>query len=84
MGSAYAKNLVAAGVDVRLALAAVLVYRLVTYVLPIAVGFVLYLRWRVSAVHAVPAAGVDLVLIEGGETTELTVISPAVVLAAAS
>jgi len=38
--------LVAAGVDTTSALAGVLVYRFITYVVPIALGGVLYLGWR--------------------------------------
>lgn len=41
--------LVAAGAELRLALAAVLVYRLITYALPIVVGSLLYLRWRLAS-----------------------------------
>jgi len=41
--------LVAAGVDSVMALAGVLVYRLLTYVAPIAVGSVLYVAWRLEA-----------------------------------
>jgi uncharacterized protein (TIRG00374 family) len=40
--------LVAAGVDARSALAGVLVYRLLTYVVPIALGAVLYVAWRLD------------------------------------
>jgi uncharacterized protein (TIRG00374 family) len=40
--------LVAAGVDARSALAGVLVYRLLTYVVPIALGAVLYVVWRLD------------------------------------
>lgn len=71
--------LVAAGVDVRLALAAVLVYRLITYVLPIVVGFVLYLRWRLRGVASefVDADEVD-------EPVEHIAVTPAPVLATAS
>ena len=65
--------LVAAGVDVRLALAAVLVYRLITYIVPIAVGFVLYLRWRANAVEHVAI-----------EMIETNAIAPMPALAAAS
>jgi uncharacterized protein (TIRG00374 family) len=39
--------LVAAGVDTTTALAGVLVYRLITYVVPIALGAVLYVAWRI-------------------------------------
>lgn len=74
--------LVAAGVDVRLALAAVLVYRLITYVLPIAVGFVLYLRWRVNAVEPVGLELVETKVSIG--TKKPTVIAPTPALAAAS
>ena len=38
--------LVAAGVDAPTALAGVLVYRLLTYVVPIVLGAVLYVGWR--------------------------------------
>ena len=41
--------LVAAGVDPVMALAGVLVYRLLTYVAPIVVGSVLYVAWRIEA-----------------------------------
>ncbi len=41
--------LVAAGVDTTTALAGVLVYRFLTYVLPIVFGAVLYLVWRVRS-----------------------------------
>jgi uncharacterized membrane protein YbhN (UPF0104 family) len=40
--------LVAAGVDASSALAGVLVYRLLTYVAPIALGAVLYVAWRLD------------------------------------
>lgn len=40
--------LVAAGVDAPLALAGVLVYRLLTYVTPIALGAALYVTWRLD------------------------------------
>jgi putative heme transporter len=40
--------LVAAGVDAPSALAGVLVYRLLTYAVPIALGAVLYLAWRLD------------------------------------
>jgi putative heme transporter len=40
--------LVAAGVDAPSALAGVLVYRLLTYVVPIALGAVLYVGWRLD------------------------------------
>lgn len=40
--------LVAAGVDAPSALAGVLVYRLLTYVVPIALGAVLYVAWRLD------------------------------------
>ncbi len=40
--------LVAAGVDASSALAGVLVYRLLTYVVPIALGAVLYVVWRLD------------------------------------
>lgn len=40
--------LVAAGVDSSTALAGVLIYRLLTYVVPIALGAVLYLAWRLD------------------------------------
>ncbi len=40
--------LVAAGVDAPSALAGVLVYRLITYVVPIALGAVLYVVWRLD------------------------------------
>lgn len=39
--------LMATGVDAKTALAGVLIYRFATYVVPIAVGAVLYLAWRV-------------------------------------
>jgi uncharacterized membrane protein YbhN (UPF0104 family) len=47
--------LVAAGVDAPSALAGVLVYRLLTYVVPIALGAVLYAVWRLD----VARRGVD-------------------------
>ena len=40
--------LVAAGVSAPTALAAVLVYRLLTYVTPIVVGASLYVAWRIG------------------------------------
>lgn len=40
--------LVAAGVDAPTALAGVLVYRLLTYVVPIVVGATLYVVWRLD------------------------------------
>lgn len=43
--------LVAAGVDTTTALAGVLVYRLITYVVPIALGAVLYAAWRIRRSH---------------------------------
>jgi len=39
--------LVAAGVDTTTALAGVLVYRLITYVVPIMLGALLYAAWRI-------------------------------------
>lgn len=48
--------LVAAGVATDLALAGVLVYRFITYVLPIVVGTIWYLIWRTRS-DATPAAG---------------------------
>jgi uncharacterized membrane protein YbhN (UPF0104 family) len=47
--------LVAAGVATDVALAGVLVYRLITYVTPIVVGTLLYLGWRRQRVAGVPA-----------------------------
>lgn len=61
--------LVAAGVAPASALAAVLIYRLITYVLPIAVGTVLYLVWQRR--RSVAAAGF------GGPEVEQAVGSPA-------
>jgi uncharacterized protein (TIRG00374 family) len=46
--------LVAAGVDAPTALAAVLVYRLITYVAPIVVGTVLYVLWRLDVARRNP------------------------------
>lgn len=46
--------LVAAGVDAPSALAGVLVYRLLTYVVPIAVGAALYVAWRVEVARRHP------------------------------
>lgn len=43
--------LVAAGVDAPVALAAVIVYRLLTYVTPIVVGASLYVAWRIGSRH---------------------------------
>ncbi len=40
--------LVAAGVDASAALAGVLVYRLITYVVPIVLGAILYVMWRLD------------------------------------
>ncbi|MFK8024150.1 MAG: YbhN family protein, partial [Ilumatobacter sp.] len=48
--------LVAAGVDASTGLAAVLVYRFVTYVIPIALGAVLYAVWRFRGRCAAPDA----------------------------
>lgn len=42
--------LIAAGVDTTTALASVIVYRFLTYVVPIVFGAVLYLAWRVRSV----------------------------------
>jgi uncharacterized protein (TIRG00374 family) len=49
--------LVASGVAPSSALAAVLVYRLITYVMPIVIGGVLYLFWRGSSVESVGVPG---------------------------
>lgn len=46
--------LVAAGVDAPSALAGVLVYRLLTYVVPITLGAVLYVAWRVEVARRDP------------------------------
>lgn len=56
--------LVAAGVAAPTALAAVLVFRLLTYVTPIVVGALLYLVWRIEvrsrpAIEATPSAPVE-------------------------
>jgi putative heme transporter len=48
--------LVAAGAAPSAALAAVLVYRLITYVMPIVLGAALYVVWRRAAARAVPEA----------------------------
>jgi uncharacterized protein (TIRG00374 family) len=48
--------LVAAGVAPNAALAGVLVYRLVTYVMPIVIGTALYVVWRTKAVSRVAEA----------------------------
>lgn len=50
--------LVAAGVDPTAALAGVLVYRLLTYVVPIVVGAILYVVWR-AEVRRRPVVGPD-------------------------
>ena len=47
--------LVAAGVDTTTALAGVLVYRFLTYVLPIIFGAALYVAWRVRSARCCPA-----------------------------
>lgn len=47
--------LVSAGVDTTTALAGVLVYRFLTYVLPILFGAALYLVWRMGRVRTVPS-----------------------------
>jgi uncharacterized membrane protein YbhN (UPF0104 family) len=52
--------LVAAGVAAPVALAGVLVYRLLTYVAPIVVGSVLYVAWRVEARRRSVVRPVDL------------------------
>jgi uncharacterized protein (TIRG00374 family) len=48
--------LVAAGVDATPALAGVLVYRLLTYVLPIALGAMLYVVWRLDVARRAATA----------------------------
>lgn len=52
--------LVAAGVDPVVALAGVLVYRLLTYVAPIVVGSVLYVAWRIEARRRSALAPTDM------------------------
>jgi uncharacterized membrane protein YbhN (UPF0104 family) len=64
VGAGLTGALVAAGIDPTAALAGVLVYRLLTYVVPIVVGAILYVVWRaevrrrpeVAAHPASPAA----------------------------
>jgi uncharacterized protein (TIRG00374 family) len=51
--------LVAAGVDTTTALAGVLIYRFLTYVLPIMLGAALYLMWRVRGSRSRPATLVN-------------------------
>jgi uncharacterized membrane protein YbhN (UPF0104 family) len=58
--------LVAAGVDAPVALAAVLVYRFLTYVLPILFGAGLYLLWSARRARAVAAGGAAEVVAGSG------------------
>ena len=51
LDGAITAGLIAAGVDPTIALSAVLVYRAITFALPIAIGSVLYLIWYKSERH---------------------------------
>jgi uncharacterized protein (TIRG00374 family) len=51
LDGAITAGLIAAGVDPTIALSAVLVYRAITFALPIAIGSVLYLLWYKSERH---------------------------------
>lgn len=52
--------LMAAGVDTTAALAGVLVYRFLTYVVPIVVGVLLYVGWRIARTSEPPGGRVGL------------------------